>query len=100
MIESEGLAAVAVFEALLDRPPHEVLGVGPNDDLIAICVAYAAVVATYNPVRFAGMAPAITQRVAFGAARLRTIFQQYIADVKQRARTRQSTQGRLHPDRR
>ena len=64
--------------------------------------AYAALAATYNQVRFIGMPPAITQRVAFASAKLRAIFQQYVADVKQRARgrTRQSTQGRLHPDRR
>jgi len=93
---------MVVLEALLERPPHEVFGVDRDDDPMAICVAYAALAATYGPVRFIGMPPAITQRAAFGSARLRAIFQQYVADVKQRARgrTRQSTQGRLHPDRR
>jgi hypothetical protein len=102
MRRAEAVATLAALEEALERAPHEVFGVGIDDDVMTICVAYACAAALYNPSRFAGTAPDVVQRATIASAKLRAIFQKSVADaqVRTQARARRSTHGRRHPRRR
>jgi len=96
MTESDAIVMLAALEAALDRPFHELLGIPAGEEMMSVCVAFAAAAATYNPVHYEGMAPALVQRATFAYAKLRTKFAAHVAEVQNCDRARRSTRGRLH----